>query len=373
MSWKAKGIMSLREEFIIKAQEKSISFSRLCREYGISRKTAYKWLRRYSEEGILGLQDRDRRPSYMPLKTRDRFFDLVITLRNKYPAWGAKKLRQVLLNEGQSDLPSLSTFNRILKEGDQITSIDSDKRKAYIRFEREKPNELWQMDFKGHFPVPDSKCHPLTILDDCSRYAICLKACASENEELVRNGLEEAFRKYGLPDAMTMDNGSPWKGYPGQRLSRLTVWLMRLGIKISHSRPRHPQTQGKDERFHRTFKEEVLKYHNFQSLLSAQQHFDEWKDLYNNIRPHEALNMLCPVQKYRISSRAYNENLPPIDYLPGDEVKKVDSNGVICFQGRCYQVGRPLRGENVALRLVKENEWDIYYVNSRLCRFRPKV
>lgn len=373
MPWNTKGIMSLREEFIIRVQEDLTSISHLCREYGISRKTAYKWLKRYSEEGILGLEDRSKRPCCMPSKSRDQFFDLIISTRNKYPAWGAKKLRQILLNEGHIELPSLSTFNRILQEGGQFSTTNSEKRKAYIRFERDKPNELWQMDFKGHFPTPESECHPLTILDDCSRYAICLKACASENEEVVRSGLEEAFRKYGLPDAMTMDNGSPWKGYPGQRLSRLTVWLMRLGIKISHSRPRHPQTQGKDERFHRTFKEEVLKYHNFQSLSKAQEHFDEWKELYNTVRPHEALNMLCPAEKYRVSSKTFNEKLPLIEYLPEDVVVKVASNGVICFQGRLYQVGKPLRGEYVALRSVKDKEWDIYYLNSRLCRFRPKM
>ena len=176
-----------------------------------------------------------------------------------------------------------------------------------------------------------------------------------------------------VTDAMTMDNGSPWKGYAGQRLSRLTVWLMRLGIQVSHSRPNHPQTQGKDERFHRSFKEEVLKYHNFQNLASAQEHFDQWKELYNNVRPHEALNMRCPVQKYKISEKPYKENMPAIEYLTGDEVKKVDGNGGICFRGQWYQLGRPLRGEYIALRPVRDNEWDIYYVNSRLCRFKLKV
>ena len=373
MPWEKRGVTSLREEFVIKAEKKLATISQLCRDYNISRKTAYKWLNRYSEEGILGLNDRSKRPSYTPLRTRDNFVDLIISLREKFPAWGAKKLKQVLINEGCKDLPSLSTFNRILRQENKIFPSESDKRKPFIRFEREHPNELWQMDFKGFFSVPGSECHPLTILDDCSRYAISLKACASENETVVHKGLENAFRQYGLPSAMTMDNGSPWKGYPGQRLSSITVWLMRLGIKVSHSRPRHPQTQGKDERFHRSFKEEVLKYHNFQSLQDAQQHFDEWRELYNCVRPHEALNMVCPAQKYRVSERPYTEKLPPIEYLPGDEVKKVASNGDICFQSRRYHIGKPLRGEFVALRQIQDHEWDVYYVNSRLCRFRLKL
>lgn len=373
MPWKNRGIMSLREEFIFKASKELSSISRLCLEYGISRKTAYKWLKRYEEEGILGLNDRSRRPCHMPFKIQDDFTDLIISLRDLYPAWGAKKLRQVLINKGHKKLPSISTFNRILKQENRIIATESDKRKPFIRFERENPNELWQMDFKGYFLVPNGECHPLTILDDCSRYAICLRACSTENEVEVRGGLEDAFHNYGLPEAMTMDNGSPWKGYSGQRLSTITVWLMRLGIKVSHSRPNHPQTQGKDERFHRSFKEEVLKYHNFQSLQGAQKHFNEWRELYNSVRPHEALNMLCPAQKYRISERPYMKKLPPIEYLAGDEVKKVASNGVICFNGKLYQVGKQLRGEYVALRQIGDDEWDIYYCNSRLGRFRQKV
>jgi len=365
--------MSLRKEFIMKVQAQGYKVSHLCREYRISRKTAYKWLKRYSEEGILGLEDRTKRPSLSPARIRDEFVDGIICLRSKYPSWGGKKLRQLLLNEGHENIPSLSTVNRILKREDMIDKKESEKRQAYIRFEREFPNELWQMDFKGYFLVPGNECHPLTILDDCSRYAICLKACASESEELVRSGLEKAFREYGLPDAMTMDNGSPWKGYAGQRLSRITVWLMRLGIKVSHSRPRHPQTQGKDERFHRSLKEELLRFHNFQSLENAQTSFDEWRELYNYVRPHEGIGMKCPGQRYKASEKRYPERLAPIEYLPGDEVKKVYNNGTVCFRGQWYPVGKPLYGEYVALRQIKENEWDIYYANSRLCRFKLKV
>lgn len=165
---------------------------------------------------------------------------------------------------------------------------------------------------------------------------------------------------------MTMDNGSPWKGYPGQRLSSITVWLMRLGIKVSHSSPYHPQTQGKNERFHRTFKQEVLKYHNFQSLSDAQMHFDKWRETYNYIRPHEALQMQCPADKYRPSERPYGGRLAPINYKSSDHVKKVGHNGEISFKGERIYVGSPLKGEYVALREKKDNEWDIYYVESRI-------
>lgn len=373
MPWENKAIMSLREDFIAKVQQKTKNISRLCREYNISRKTAYKWINRYSKEGILGLNDRSRRPGHMPSRTNANRLNLIISLRDKYPAWGAKKLRQVLVNTGHRNLPSISSFNRILYRENRITPAEANKRKHYLRFERALPNELWQMDFKGFFALTEGKCHPLTVLDDCSRYSICLKACFSESEMAVRQGLEEAFREYGLPEAMTMDNGPPWKGYPTQRLSTLTVWLMRLGIKVGHSRPYHPQTQGKDERFHRSFKEEVLKYHNFQNLLDAQKHFDEWRRIYNYIRPHEALGMLCPIQKYKPSPRQFLKKLPSIEYQSTDEVRQVKRSGEVSFRGQYYYVGKHLEGEPVALRQRSERNWDIYYVKTRLGGFEEKV
>lgn len=373
MPWKESGVMFLREEFVMRAQDQKQSISQLCHEFNISRQTAYKWINRYNEEGCLGLHDRSKRPGHMPSRIQCDVVELVLSLRDQHPDWGAKKLRQRLMNLGHGNLPSLSSFNRILSRENRIAPLESQKRKQFIRFERENPNELWQMDFKGYFALPKGKCHPLTILDDCSRYSICLKACASENEIAVRSGLEASFRRYGLPIAMTMDNGSPWKGYPTQRLSSLTVWLMRMGIRVGHSSPNHPQTQGKAERFHRTFKQEVLKYHNFQDLVHAQNHFDDWRDIYNYTRPHEALNMLCPGQKYRESERQYVEKLPPIEYLTGDKVLKVGHNGEICFRGKRYYIGSHLKGEFIALREKKEDVWDIYYVNSRVGGFTLKM
>jgi len=222
------------------------------------------------------------------------------------------------------------------------------------------------MDFKGYFLTVEGRCHPLTILDDCSRYSICLKACAQEDEISVREGLKDAFRTYGLPEGMTMDNGSPWKGAPGSRFSSLTVWLMRLGIKVGHSRPYHPQTQGKDERFHRTLKAEVLKYHNFLNLEQAQNSFDDWRSLYNNIRPHEALEMACPATKYQPSSRTFSEQLPPLEYNTGDEVRIVGRGGEIKFKGKHFFLGECFRGERIAMRPTGEKQWEIYYSNSWL-------
>lgn len=370
MPWDSKGLMLLKEEFIRKIEGKAGTVTQLCQKYKISRKTGYKWLSRFRRDGILGLSNRSRKPLRMHNRTDQLHTNLILSARDKYPAWGARKLRQVLLNEGNDTLPSESTFNRVLKREGKIDFLESQKRKEWIRFEREKPNELWQMDFKGCFITKEGRCYPLTILDDCSRYSICLKACSGEDEISVRSGLEDAFRTYGLPEAMTMDNGNPWRGAPPTRFSRLTVWLMRLGIKVGHSRPCHPQTQGKDERFHRSLKEEVLKYHNFANLAEAQTSFNEWRFLYNNIRPHEGIGMICPIKKYQPSSRLFPEKLISIEYQRDDEVRRVSSAGEIKFKGANFFVGESFTGETVALRSIGEHRWDIYYVNSWLGSFK---
>lgn len=375
MSWNNKELMPLKQEFIQLFKDKVSNFSDLCKKFNISRKTGYKWIKRYKEEGVLGLNDRSRRPCYMPFKISSNYIEIVTQTRDENPSWGAKKLRQVLCNKGHENLPSISSFNRILRRQGRISPEEAAKRHAFKRFEREYPNELWQMDFKGHFSLKVGRCYPLTILDDCSRFSICLKACSSEDETSVRTALEVAFCEFGLPEAMTMDNGSPWKGAPSQRLTKLTVWLMRLGIRVGHSTPYHPQTQGKDERFHRTLKEEVLKYHNFPSLEKAQEHFDEWRYKYNHIRPHEALGMLCPAQKYEKSQRNFSKNLPSIEYLPEDQVRMVTKGGEIAFEGTRYYIGEHLRGELVAVRpsFYRKERWDIYFANSRVSSFEKKV
>jgi transposase InsO family protein len=342
--------MSLKKEFLEEAMSKISNLSALCRKYEISRPTAYKWLARYAEEGCDGLVEKSRRPGWSPSRTRAKKVETILRIREQFPAWGARKLRKYLMNQGHQKLPCEATFNRILQRNGKIQLDESVKRKHFIRFERASPNELWQMDFKGHFKLAEGRCHPLTVLDDHSRYSICLKAFAGETTEAVRNALTEAFRTYGLPDGMTMDNGSPWKGSPPWTLSRLSIWLMRLGIKVGHSSPRHPQTQGKDERFHRSLKDEVLRFYQFRSLEETQKHFDTWREIYNFQRPHEGIGMECPAQRYQPSKRPYPEVLPPIEYEPGDVVRKVQRCGTVSYMQRRLYAGEHLKGEYVALR-----------------------
>jgi hypothetical protein len=210
---------------------------------------------------------------------------------------------------------------------------------------------LWQMDFKGHFPFFNgARCHPLTVLDDHSRFSLVLKACADERGETVRPVLIDAFRRYGLPAAMLMDNGAPWGAQANHPFTAFCLWLIRLGIRVSHGRPYHPQTQGKDERFHRTLEFEVLRHFNFTSFEHCQREFDRFRDRYNLVRPHDALGLDTPVSRYRPSPLPFPETLPPVEYPPGLEVRKVQAEGWFSYRGKAFRVSKALRGYPIALR-----------------------
>lgn len=247
---------------------------------------------------------------------------------------------------------------------------------ALQRFEHEAPNDLWQMDFKGHFEFGQGRCHPLTVLDDHSRFSIGLKACANEKAPIVKDSLIDMFRCYGLPHRMNLDNGTPWASHIGGfRYTSLSIWLIRIGIRVSFSRIYHPQTNGKDERFHRTLKAELLQFHYFKTLKEAQRYFDRWRQEYNFERPHEALKLDTPGKHYIPSKRSYPEKLPVIEYRDVDIVRKVDSVGKISFKNRDYFISEALRGEYVALRECHEDdgEYEIIFCNQRVTRIDLKA
>ncbi|OYK91226.1 transposase [Coxiella burnetii] len=261
-------------------------------------------------------------------------------------------------------MPCIKTVNRILKRYGRITIEESLKRKKFIRFEHEHPNDLWQMDFKGHFRLTNKiRCHPLTLLDDCTRYSLGIIACGDERLETVKQALIDIFRKWGLPKRMTMDNGAPW-GYSGsQNYTQLTVWLIQQTIYVSHSRPYHPQTQGKLERFHRTFKQEFLNRYYFDTLAQAQKGFDWWRDFYNDERPHSAIEAYSPSEIYHRSERSYCEKIQPYEYTTEMDVRKVNQKGIMSYKGRRYFVGEAFGGQ--AMGLMPSNENDI--VNVYFC------
>src|SRR3989344_4049266 len=366
MPWNEVSIMSQRREFVMFAGAEEANVSALCARCGISRKTGYKWLRRFGAVGDAGLQDRSRRPQRVSHKTADAVEQAVIELRRKHPAWGARKLSTRLKTLGHEGIPAPSTVHGILVRHGLIEA-NATAHPPWRRFEHAAPNHLWQMDFKGHFALQTARCHPLTVLDDHSRFSLCLSACANETGVTVQTHLTRTFEQYGLPDAMTMDNRAPWGSDADHPYTAFTLWLMRLCIRVTHSRPYHPQTQGKDERFHRTLEAEVLRGPPFRDLTHAQQRFDAWREVYNLERPHEALGQQVPASRYRPSVRAFPSTLPPIEYSSSDIVRKVQCKGEFSFHGHTFRVSKCFHGAPIALRPTPEDgTFSIHFCASKI-------
>ncbi len=360
--------MSSRYEFVHLASQPEANVRDLCRRFEISPKTAYKWLKRYREDGVAGLLEHSRRPLNSPRRSDEALEAAVLALHEEHPAWGGRKLRSLM--EPAPILPHHSTIDAILRRhGRQLRYGESRGPAATQRFEHEAPNDLWQMDFKGHFALFDqrTRCHPLTLLDDHSRFALCLQACADERRETVQQQLIRVFQRYGLPRRLTSDNGPPWGSTRRGGISALEVWLMRLGIQVSHSRPYHPQTQGKLERFHQTLKRELLHDSHFRTLAHCQAGLDRWRDRYNQLRPHQALGQKPPLSRYRPSPRAYPDQLPAVEYDSGERVLKVRTKGQIHLNGHVVFVGEGLAGEHVVIRPALEADMlDIIFINKRI-------
>jgi transposase InsO family protein len=360
-------LMSLRKQFILDYEQDNMTLTALCRRYNISPKTGYKWIKRYHEHGEDGLKNISRKPYHIPHRTPGDIVERILSLRRRHPRLGGRKIHHMLIREGLIAVPAPSTITDILRRNGLIDPIEAKKHKAFIRFEHPHPNDLWQIDFKGHFPLDDGRCHPLSVLDDHSRFCVGLSACADERSDTVKRQLTGIFRLYGMPNRMTMDNGSPWGRDGEHRLTKLTVWLIQLGVKVSHSSPYHPQTQGKDERFHRSLKEEWLNYRTISNIDQAQREFDEWLDFYNFQRPHQALGMKTPDERYQPSNFVFPDVLSPIEYQQGDDVRKVQSNGVIHFKGRIFRISNALCGYPVAVRSSGQDEiYDVYFCKERV-------
>ena len=370
MPWKESTPVSSRVEFVTFAQREGANISELCDRYEISRKTGYKWLNRYKQDACCDFEDRSRRPRTVPHRTSKAIEDKIIALRDKHPSWGARKLSRRLKDLGQCDVPAHSTITQILRRCGRLCPKASKQRQACQRFEYPVPNALWQMDFKGHFPLRGGACHPLTVLDDHSRFSVGLVACPNQRGETVQPALTQIFGTYGLPDSILTDNGTPWWGTKGGSVARVSIWLIRLGIGLKRCRVYHPQTQGKEERFHRTLNAEVIAYRAWSTLAQCQGAFDRWRDVYNFERPHEALDLDVPATRYVPSHRPFPAVLPPIEYGPGDHVRTVGANGYLRYDGRSLHVSNALRGLPVAVRpTTKDGCVDIFFCNHRVGAF----
>lgn len=361
MPWSQVTVREQREEFVHLARQTGANVAQLCRRFGISRKTGYKWL------GREDLDDRSRRPHGCPTRTPPPLEAQVLAVRAEYPAWGARKIAHVLArDQGVQIAPS--TVNWVLRRHGLVGAAASAAATAWQRFEHERPNALWQMDFKGHFATDAQRCHPLTVLDDHSRFNVVLHALANEQFASVQQVLQHTFERYGLPERINADNGPPWGAPMPGALTTLGIWLIRLGVRLSHSRPAHPQTNGKDERFHRTMQAELLSTRRFRDLEEAQLHFTRWRHVYNFKRPHCALDMQTPASRYAPSLRPMPASLPPIEYGPDDIVRTVGDGGRISFKGKVFRVGRALISQPVALRprLDLDGTFDVYYCHQKV-------
>jgi len=367
MAWGMKDVEEQRVRFVVAASRREKSVTELCREFEISRPTGYLWLKRYEEQGIAGLQEESRRPQSIPRRTSPAIEQRVVELRKKWPDWGGRKLRDVLKKEG-IQLPA-STVHRIVQRHGLVREQDRQS-KAVKRFEREEPNQLWQMDFKGpkgwNEPVG-----PLAVLDDHSRFVTVLERTGSTQAEGVQTALEKAFRESGVPKAMLMDHGTPWSNGQGYRgWTRLTVWLMNQDIELHWSGLRHPQTQGKVERFNGSMTAALLR-RGQPAQEQRQSWLDQFRFEYNHVRPHEALGMKTPGEVWRSSERKFQSQPARWVYPAGTEVTEVDRSGSIRLQGRRWYLTQTLVDQEVGVTEVGAR-WLVHYRRTLIAELDPR-
>jgi transposase InsO family protein len=353
---------SLVEE--IRFGEQGISV--LCRKYGVSRPTAYKWLIR-SESGC-SMENMSKAPLNSPGKTAGPVEEMVKQARRKYPCWGGRKLKAYLERAGGTRVPSASTITAILRRNGLISKEASLAAKPFKRFEMDAPNDLWQTDFKGHFGMGNgSRCHPLTVTDDMSRFSLCISAKGNEQLEGVLGSFLSLFRERGLPKAVLCDNGPPWGFTSVFGYTKFEVFLMDRGVLPLHGKPLHPQTQGKEERFHRTLKNELLRQIQIRNLFHAQKEFDAFRKMYNEERPHCSLGYAVPADRYRDSERAMPEKIEKWEYPDGCEMKWVRANGCIRFKNKDMFLSEAFYGLDVALMETQDDGFmDIIYRNFKI-------
>lgn len=342
--------MDQRLRFVEAASVEGANKRALCKAFGISPTSGYKWLERYRVSGVDGLRDGSRRPHHSPTQTPAPLEAAVVEVRKAHPRWGGRKIHHVLRRHGLEKVPHKSTVTDILHRHGLISEEASAKHRPFKRFEKETPNELWQMDFKGHFAIGSGRCHPLTVVDDHSRFAVTLAACADERRKTVEPLLIQTFERYGLPGGILIDNGPPWGKDFEHRHTKLTAWLMQLGIEPIHGRPYHPQTRGKNERFNGTLLLEAIDGVEFDDLAAVQHHFDAWCSIYNHERPHEGIGDLVPADRYRPSSRAMPQSLPEIVYDASCLVRKVTRDGRISFMNRQLFASNAFAGKPIGLK-----------------------
>lgn len=368
MPWREMVPMDQRIQFVSEYRTGLFSMTELVAQYGISRKTGYKWIEREATAGVAGLADHSRRPLRSPHATPPELVTAVITLRKRHPRWGATKLLAVLAGEEPAvTWPSRSTVCDVLARAGLVEARPR-RRRACSRGQRPRalapmvqPNGTWTTDFKGQFRMGDGRyCYPFTLRDGCSRYVLRCDALADTTYEATRRRFVRAFAEFGLPDRIRSDNGGPFAGPGLGRLSRLSVWWMRLGIVPERIAPGHPEQNGSHEHFHSVLKAGTARPPG-PNARAQQRRFDRFCVEYNQERPHEALGNEPPATHYTPSTRRLPARLTPLEYPGHMERRSVFGVGLVSLHGRTVFLSEALVGEIVGLEEVDDGLWTIYF------------
>ena len=365
MAWKMVLPMEERIKFVLAVDQGDYSVAELCRQYGVSRKTGYKWISRYRADGLEGMRERSRRPFHCPHKTSQQWVDRIIQEKLKHPRWGPKKIRVLLQDRGRGPVPAASTIGHIL-DGAGLVRPRKRRRRCSRSLQgpltqARRPNHVWAVDYKGWFRTRDAqRIDPLTVSDLYSRYLLQVKAVPNQSYKYAREVFDQLFCQYGLPEIIRSDNGNPFASTGACGLSRLSVWWILLGIKLELIAPGHPEQNSIHERMHLTLKQEACQP-AAGNQGAQQRRFNQWRREFNEKRPHEALAMKKPAQLYRRSHVPYSKTITELSYPSGYFVRRVRTSGEIKWSGRKRFIGQALKGVRVGLKRVDENRSQVYF------------
>lgn len=374
MPWKEVLPMEQRVNFVMEIEKAESSFARVCRDFAISRRTGYKWWERFRVEGLEGLRERSCAPRRRPTQSAPCWRERAIELREKHPWWGPKKIRAKLLarfGAGPKRVPAASTLGTMLRSAGLVRRRRRSGGAAQpvergSLSQPQRPNEVWAVDFKGWFRSGNgSRCDPLTVSDLQSRYLLCAQILSCQSFARTQEALGRVFTRYGLPEVLRVDNGSPFGSRGAGGLSRLSVWWMRLGIRVEFIAPGHPEQNGSHERMHRTLKAETTRP-AARTVRKQQVRLDQWRRSFNTERPHEALDQQVPARCYEASERRYSQVLGEVRYPAGWVVRRVRSNGQIKWQGRLRFIGEAFVGQLLGLKEIELGRHEVYFMERLL-------
>ena len=369
MPWKEKTMINERTEFALRSLQADVNFTQLCAEYGISRRTGYKWKQRFLKDGASAMADQSRRPANSPNQLSELEVCRITRLHERHKHWGPKKIHK-LYSDRYTPAPSLSTFKRIFDRcgwvQKRIGRKSSQTGRLTSGLKAKDCNDVWTVDFKGWWRTgKGQRCEPLTVRDEHSRFVLRVQSMQTTRTDAVREVFERLFKTYGLPKAIRSDNGSPFASSSAiLGLSRLSAWWVALGIDLERGRPGKPQDNGAHERMHLDIRNE-LECHTQEDLQSQQAAFDIWTNTFNQERPHEALGMQCPAEVYKPSTRSYSGTPEQIVY-PGKLSRLVNKRGYISLHGQTYPISTALKGWSVGLLLIDKDTYDVFFARLRI-------